>query len=500
MKKLNIFLASALALGFVACDDKSDLGVIQTNTQETLMTVDGITIAPATAYDASQISLANYQADDIIPMLTYSVDETIPAGADVAFDIEFGNENYANKIDVPLIAVPGVENTFGIKAADWDDAFRAIFGKTPESRNMYGRVAAYINIDKQISRLGTLDTWLGNANHAIAVTPVDLGINTEAEYYLYGSICSNVMADAVKMNHSALSQWDDTIWSLAFEVPASEANSFTWSVAPLSVKNSGNTEGLYGPVSDAELGDGTLVANGMSGIITGAGKYLLVVDMHNLTYSLNYAFDGIWTPGSGNGWGFGSGMLSSNDYTVYRGYAVMGPEFKLTPAASWDVAFGKATSGEITKDPKTGVISGPFDKKSGDNIGSSLITKGLYMAEVNVSKDTFSLTPISGIGIIGGFPDNNWSSDFVSLTPSEDLLTWTGEVTFTQDDIQWKFRMNGSWDLNLGGNGADGNTEFGDLVEGGGNLLPPGVGTYTVELQLTRSNVGDTYKVVLTKK
>jgi len=72
---------------------------------------------------------------------------------------------------------------------------------------------------------------------------------------------------------------------------------------------------------------------------------------------------------------------------------------------------------------------------------------------------------------------NDWAAQ-EALAPSEDFLTWTGDVTFKGAD-EWKFRMNDNWDLgiNLGGSEAN-------LVVDGGNLVAPGAGMYTVTLNL----------------
>lgn len=502
MKKLNIFLISALALAAVACDDKSDLGVIQTNEPETLMTVDGITIQPATEYNAPAINLANYDASDIIPMLTYETDPTIPADAKVSFNLEVSpTSDYKEVIDIPMVDIENQTNACGVTAESLDGAFRALLGKTPNAHDMYARISAFINIGTQVSRLGDLNTWLGTPAHAIMVTPVDLGINTEAEYYLYGSACGNVMANAIKMNHSDLNQWDDTVWNIAFEVPA-DGQVFTWAVAPLSVKEANSTDNMYGvDGNDHAAQEGTLALNGAAGEITAPGKYLLTVDMQALTYKVAYALDGVWTPGNGNGWGFGSGMLSTDNFVNYSGYSHLSGEFKMTGQPDWS-PLEFASAGAVTKgtNKDTGYTEYTGSAAySGGNMGP--VDNSLYWVDFNVSTLEYTLTQITGIGIIGGFSDdNNWASDYVTLTPSEDFLTWTGEVTFPSNEVQYKFRMNGGWNYNLGGNAADPNQEYTDLVPGGANLLPPGVGTYTVELKLTRAAIGDTYQVVFTAK
>ena len=49
---------AALAFGFTACDDKSDLGIAQENPQEPIVEANGLTLTPSEAY-SSTIDLEN---------------------------------------------------------------------------------------------------------------------------------------------------------------------------------------------------------------------------------------------------------------------------------------------------------------------------------------------------------------------------------------------------------------------------------------------------------
>ena len=89
---------------------------------------------------------------------------------------------------------------------------------------------------------------------------------------------------------------------------------------------------------------------------------------------------------------------------------------------------------------------------------------GLYWMNVNISNLTFTTKAIESIGVIGGFPDNDWASDFVELKPTDDILVWAADITFADASTVWKFRTNGAW--------------------GAPNLKAPGVGTYTMTLDL----------------
>lgn len=85
---------------------------------------------------------------------------------------------------------------------------------------------------------------------------------------------------------------------------------------------------------------------------------------------------------------------------------------------------------------------------------------GLYWATINLDTNTYTLTKINQIGMIGSM--NGWGGD-IDLTPNADQTVWTGEATL---DGEWKLRMNGNWDINYGGallnpsfNGSNFNTK-----------------------------------------
>lgn len=70
---------------------------------------------------------------------------------------------------------------------------------------------------------------------------------------------------------------------------------------------------------------------------------------------------------------------------------------------------------------------------------------GLYWATVDLDTNTYTLTKIHSMGMIGTM--TNWGSD-VELVPNADQTVWTGEADFTGE---WKIRMNGDWAINYGG-------------------------------------------------
>ncbi len=89
------------------------------------------------------------------------------------------------------------------------------------------------------------------------------------------------------------------------------------------------------------------------------------------------------------------------------------------------------------------------DPENPGTIGDSNIAPtdgdGLYWVTVDFDANTYTLTKIHSMGMIGTMTD--WNSD-VELVPNADQTVWTGEADFTGE---WKIRMNGNWDANYGG-------------------------------------------------
>lgn len=173
----------------------------------------------------------------------------------------------------------------------------------------------------------------------------------------------------------------------------------------------------------------------------------------------------IYVPGGGNGWTFKTMLAPDANYEFYTGYAYLKDEFKFTGAPEWSDQAGNwgavdATGNQLQNGSQTNfkVAATPGN--------------GLYYVSVNYPALTFRTTFITKVGMVGGF--NGWNEkESVALTPNDDFTIWTGEANLSDE---WKFCMNDSWDLNLGG-AAD------NLVQGGGNL--PAAGNVTVTLNLS---------------
>ena len=142
MKKLGIFCAALLALGFASCDDKSDLGVAQVNPQETVMSANGVTVEYGSALVADQLNLDTFDGGEI-PVINLVSAQDLPEGAAVSFEMQLASKaDYSDAVTLP------VENGAVQKQA-WDDFFRATLGRSPKAKDNYVRFAAYISYDGQ---------------------------------------------------------------------------------------------------------------------------------------------------------------------------------------------------------------------------------------------------------------------------------------------------------------------------------------------------------------
>ncbi len=426
------------------------------------MVKDGVTVNLVSPATGEAINLESYSG--IIPVISYSVDATIPENATMDFVMELAkDETYANAIEIPMERVEGADNTLGVQMEYWDEAFRHLLGKAPTAKDNFIRVAAYVCVGSQRSRVGGMDSWF--ADKKLSVTPVDLHINVESAYYLVGTLNNWDLGSAIKFDHSDLSQYDDPVFTLALDIPADlDKGECWWKIVPESAYVAGSWEGLYGTeVNGDSAQEGVLFENGEAGCLKVAGQYLFTINMLDCTYKVSQAIPMLYTPGGGNGWGFDTGMLATWDFTNYFGFVHMNGGFKVTDRPAWGGMEWGAGEEEGTLKLGGGDINGPAN--------------GLYWMTVNIGSLTYAFTPIETIGVIGGFDGNDWASDYVELTPTDDILVWTADIEFTSDDTTWKFRANSDWDIDLG-EGEDG------LSYKGGNLAAPGVGTYKLTLDL----------------
>lgn len=474
MKKIALFCSAALlALGFSSCEENPGLGIPQTNPQETIMSAGGITVDYGTALQANSLDLNDYATQNLvdgawdgtytyqqIPVIQLALTDeeaaAIPAGANVEFVMELATAaDYSDATQIPVV-------NGAVSCEAWDTYFRDKLGKSPAAKDNYVRFAAYLNGNGQSVRVGTPDTWF--AAKQINVTPLPMNFTISEAYYMIGTCNGWALDNTYTFKHSDKNVYDDPVFTLAVEVTQEQIdanNGWWWKIAPAEAVADQNWDVVVGVVTDGDTAlEGALVDGGNAGCIKEAGSYIVTINMMDMTYKFE-KMSYLYTPGASNGWSqAASQLLTYNaDKGYYEGYAHLSGEFKFTSEDNWDgTNYGNAgEDGVLSTDPGAGNLTVAED--------------GLYYCIVDVNNLTYSATLITSYGAIGGF--NSWGAQTV-MTPSEDFLTWKGDVTFAAGD-EWKFRGNDNWDINLGG-------DVNNLVWNGANLMAPGEGTYEVTL------------------
>ncbi len=204
-------------------------------------------------------------------------------------------------------------------------------------------------------------------------------------------------------------------------------------------------------------------------------QYIITVNTNDMTYDvegLAYA-DMIWMAGNTNGWGtpVGSGLKNKgwkgarNNDGDYYGFMYLNGDFKFRSGKdNWNA-------------PDWGLLES-IDDYSGylaAQAGNINAPEGFYMVEANLDAMTYHLTPITTIGVIGGF--NGWASDYAKLTYNTATGAWEGRCEIPAG-TEFKFRANESWDINWGG-------DINNLGYDGGNLKFDVDGNYFIQLYLT---------------
>ena len=222
------------------------------------------------------------------------------------------------------------------------------------------------------------------------------------------------------------------------------------------------------------------------------GEYKIVVDASVVPFSIKYVNtsfpDQLYVPGSHNGWDHSATVFAGNGEGQYEGFANLGGEwgFKFTPTPNWDNGeWGFVTGSEPTEEESWKVYQLTSDG-AGNILEGSEVT--YYKAIVDLAELKLQLTPVTSVGIIGGFSGNSWSSDMYPLTYDAETDSWKAKEVEIIKGTEWKFRMNEAWTINLGGS-------LDNLVQDGSNIVEAEGAIYDVQLFLNTTP----YHAVLTK-
>lgn len=349
------------------------------------------------------------------------------------------------------------------------------WGKRPTERDIDATIDAWVSNGatavKTAVKTATSETFQVKA---IPVAPV-----IEEGYYLVGDMFTTETTNgwtkeaAKAFNHSDKDVYEDPVFTVSFETTKADQ---CWKIIPKKNIDSGEiwAAGVVGTKVDGDDSMTGLLTNvgPGAGKIAKAGKYKLTINMMDYSYTIEEVnYDPfVYFIGATDGWKSSDQKLALVDDAkgVYTGYVYLadpngsGFQFKFQrKPGDWNNAIG---AGALS------TFSGAATNE-GDNIGVNA-GEGVYYMDVNLSEGKITATKVEKMGIIGGF--NNWGGDAVMTWNAKEYCFEATNVGVTADG--WKFRINGGWDINLGGS-------INDLTAGGDNLSVAG---NTVKLYPTR--------------
>ena len=345
------------------------------------------------------------------------------------------------------------------------------FGKRPSERDIDATLDAWVNNGSTAIKMATSEKFQVKA---IPEAPfIDEG------YYLVGDMFTTEKTNgwtieaAKAFNHSDKDPYDDPVFTVSFETKKADQY---WKIIPKKNIDSGDiwAAGVVGPKVDGDDSMTGALTNGdaKAGKIAKAGKYKLTINMMDYSYTIEEVnYDPfIYFIGSTDGWSSSDQKLALVDDAkgVYTGYVYIadpngaGLQFKFQRVAgSWA---NEINAGAFA------TFGGAATNENG-NIGVNA-GEGVYYFDVNLGEGTITATKVKTMGIIGGF--NSWGGDAVMTWNADEYCFEAKNVGVTADG--WKFRINGGWDINLGGS-------LDNLTAGGANLSVAG---NTVKLYPTR--------------
>lgn len=452
-------------MSMVSCtEDYTDWGNPQSNSQEEAVAFGNGSVTPVDVINLADVTTEKIKVASIVA----------PTSSDAAY-----TPNYKINFDGQSFDIDADGN---MVKADLVNYITNKYGKRPKERD----------ID------ATLDAWQSNGSTAVKmVTSETFQVKAIPEapfidngYYLVGDMFTTddvygwTKGVAKAFNHSEKDVYDDPVFTVSFET--TKADQY-WKIIPKKNIDADDlwAPGVVGPKVDGDDSMTGALTNGeaKAGKIAKAGKYKLTINMMDYSYTIEEVnYDPfIYFIGSTDGWKSNDQKLALVDDAkgVYTGYVYLadpnaaGFEFKFQRAqGNWDTAIGAGTFVSFG-----GAAIGVDNGNIGVNAG-----EGVYYMDVNLSEGTITATKVETMGMIGGF--NNWDGDAKMTWNAEEYCFEATNAGVTADG--WKFRINGGWDINLGGS-------LNNLTAGGDNISVAG---NTVKLYPTRKTNDNIYCTV----
>ena len=445
-----------LLMSMVSCtEDFTDWAHPQTNPQEEAVAFGDGSVTPLD----DVIKLADVKTETVKVVASIKAPTSSNAAYTPTYKINFDGQSF------------DIDAEGNMATADLANYIVEKWGKRPTERDIDATLDAWVSNGSTAVKMATSATFQVKA---VPVAPV-----IEEGYYLVGDMFTTETTNgwtkeaAKAFNHSDKDVYEDPVFTVSFET--TKADQY-WKIIPKKNIDSGDiwAAGVVGPKVDGDDSMTGALTNGeaKAGKIAKAGKYKLTINMMDYTYTIEEVnYDPfIYFIGSTDGWSSSDQKLALVDDAkgVYTGYVYVadpngaGLQFKFQrKPGDWNNAIG---AGALS------TFSGAATNE-GDNIGVNA-GEGVYYMDVNLSEGKITATKVEKMGIIGGF--NNWEGDAVMTWNAKEYCFEATNVGVTADG--WKFRVNGGWDINLGGS-------INDLTAGGDNLSVAG---NTVKLYPTR--------------
>ena len=458
-------------MSMVSCtEDYTDWANPQSNPEEEAVAFGNGSVAPVDVINLADVTGDKVKVASIVAP-TSTKDTYTPS-----FKINFDGQSF------------DIDADGNMAKADLVNYITGKWGKRPTERDIDATLDAWQSNGSTAAKMATSETFQVKA---IPEAPF-----IDAAYYLVGDMFNveavgdaaaidgwNTVSAKQAFKHSEKDVYDDPVFTITFET--TKADQY-WKIIPKKNIDADDlwAPGVVGPKVDGDDSMTGALTNGdaKAGKIAKAGKYKLTINMMDYSYTLEEVnYDPfIYFIGATDGWTNAEQKLALVDDAkgVYTGYLYCadpngwGNQFKFQRVAgSWD---NEINSGAFS------TFSGAATSEGG-NIGVNA-GEGVYYFDVNLSEGTITATKVETMGIIGGF--NNWAGDAAMTWNAEEYCFEATNVGVTADG--WKFRVNGGWDINLGGS-------LNNLTAGGSDLKVAG---NTVKLYPTRKTSENIYCTV----
>ena len=454
-------------MSMVSCtEDYTDWGNPQSNSQEEAVAFGNGSVTPVDVINLADVATEKVKVASIVA----------PTSSDAAY-----TPNYKINFDGQSFDIDADGN---MAKADLVNYITNKYGKRPTKRDIDATLDAWQSNGSTAVKMATSETFQVKA---IPEAPfIDNGYYLVGDMFTTDDVNGWTKGVAKAFNHSEKDVYDDPVFTVSFET--TKADQY-WKIIPKKNIDADDlwAPGVVGPKVDGDDSMTGALTNGeaKAGKIAKAGKYKLTINMMDYSYTIEEVnYDPfIYFIGSTDGWKSSDQKLALVDDAkgVYTGYVYLadpnaaGFEFKFQRKAGiWDNAIGAGTFVSFG-----GAAIGVDNGNLGVNAG-----EGVYYMDVNLSEGKITATKVETMGMVGDF--TGWADG------ADVVMTWNAEeycYEATNAGVTaagWKFRVNGGWDINLGGS-------LKNLTAGGDNLFVAG---NKVKLYPTRKTSDNIYCTV----